>query len=183
MPVPAAVGIQVGRVIEDARRLLGDDARRIRWVQLDGLHVTLRFLGPTPSDRVGEVAAALDRATEGAPAFDVRFAGAGAFPAPDRPRALWLGIHEGAESLGGLAAAFETALGAAGWAVETRAFRSHLTVARTDGVRAGPAAALALERAASGLDAAFRADRVVLYRSHLGSGPARYQPLHEAQLG
>ena len=86
------------------------------------------------------------------------------------------------EALGRLAAGLETELRAAGWAVEPRAYRPHLTIARTDGVRAGPAAATVLERAAAGLDAGFTAGSVVLYRSHLGSGPARYEALREARL-
>ncbi len=183
VPVPEDVGAAVGRVIDEARIGLGDEARRIRWVQLDGLHVTLRFFGPTPSDRVGEVGAALDRAVTGIGQFDVRFAGAGSFPTADRPRALWLGIVDGAATLGRIAAAFERALSTDGWPVEPRSFRPHMTVARTDGARDGPRAASALERAAASLDARFRADRVVLYRSHLGAGPAKYEPLHEAQLG
>lgn len=169
-------------VMADARNSVGEDARGIRWVQLDGLHVTLRFLGPTAAGRVGEVAAALDRAAGGEAAFDVRLGGAGSFPSSDRPRALWLGIRDGADSLGRLAAAFEAALGAAGWHLDGRVFRPHLTIARTDGVRAGPAAAAALEHAAADLDVRFRADRVVLYRSHLGRGPARYEALHEVGL-
>jgi 2'-5' RNA ligase len=183
VPVSADVGAAVGRVIDEARRALGDDARRIRWVQLDGLHVTLRFIGPTPAGRVGEVAAALDRAVAGVAQFNVRLAGAGSFPTADRPRALWLGIVDGADALGRIAGAFESALSSAGWPVEPRSFRPHMTVARTDGAREGPNAATALERAAAALDAGFRADRVVLYRSHLGAGPAKYQPLHEALLG
>ena len=182
VPVPADVGAAIGGVIDEARQALGDEIRRIRWVQLAGLHITLRFLGPTPRARVGEVAAALDLAADGIPAFDVRFGGAGSFPTPDRPRALWLGIVEGAEPLGRIAAAFEEALSSAGWPVESRPFRPHMTVARTDGAREGPGAAVSLARAVGALDAAFRADRVILYRSHLGAGPAKYEPLHTAPL-
>lgn len=183
VPIPADVADAVGRVIGEARKSLDDEARRIRWVQLQGLHVTLRFLGPTPVGRVDEVADALDHSVAGVGRFEVRFAGAGAFPGLGRPRALWLGIVRGAEELGRLAAAFETALSAAGWPVEPRSFRPHMTVARTDGVREGAAAARALERVAATFDAGFQADRVVLYRSHLGSGPAKYEALHEAPLG
>lgn len=182
VPVPTEVGAQIGGVIDEARRRLGEEGRRIRWVQLEGLHVTLRFLGPTPVDRLAEVVGALDRAAEGHATFEIRLAGAGAFPTPDRPRALWLGIRSGAEALGRLAADFEAALDAAGWTVEARVFRPHMTIARTDGVRAGAVAAGVLDAAAADLDAAFPADRVTLYRSHLGHGPARYEVLHEALL-
>jgi hypothetical protein len=50
-------------------------------------------------------------------------------------------------------------------------------------VRLGPAAARALADAASALDVRFVADRVILFRSHLGRGPAQYEALHEARLG
>jgi len=182
VPVPPEVGVQVGRVIDEAGSALGEDGRRIRWVQLEGLHVTLRFLGPTAADRVPAVAALLDRAVGGEPPFEIRLAEAGAFPTPGRPRALWLGIRRGADSLGRLAASLEAELREAGWAVEPRPFRPHLTIARTDGARGGPAAAAALEQAAADLDAGFTASSVVLYRSHLGSGPARYEVLHAAAL-
>ncbi|MEW5989800.1 MAG: RNA 2',3'-cyclic phosphodiesterase [Chloroflexota bacterium] len=182
VPIPPDVGAQVGRVLAEARAELGDEGRRIRWVQLEGLHVTLRFLGPTPADRVPDVAAALERAVTGEAPFEVRLAGAGAFPAAARPRALWLGIRSGADALGRLAEALDAELRAAGWGVEARPFRPHLTIARTDGARAGSAAAMALEAAASTLDAGFTATAVVLYRSHLGSGPARYEVLREAPL-
>ena len=114
VPVPAEVGGVIGRVLDDARLALGADGRLVRWIQLEGLHVTLRFLGPTPRAAVAEIGEALDRAASGIAAFDVRFGGTGAFPAPARPRTLWLGIVEGAEGLGRIAAGFEAALAAAG---------------------------------------------------------------------
>lgn len=182
VPVPDDVAAAVGGVIAETRAGLGVDARAIRWVQTTGLHLTLRFLGPTPKQRIPVIAAALDRAAAATPAFEVRLAGAGAFPDAGRPRALWIGIRIGADGLGGLAARVEQELVAEGWVIDPRAYRPHVTVARTDGVRVGVVAATILAEASRALDAGFRADRVVLYRSHLGSGPGRYERLHEAVL-
>jgi len=182
VPVPEDVAANVGRVIEAARTELGEAGRRVRWVQLEGLHLTLRFLGPTPADRVAAVGAALERAAAVIAAFEIRLAGSGAFPSTDRPRALWLGVRSGAEDLARLTTGLEQALRASGWTMETRPFRPHLTIARTDGAHIGPEAVQALGRAVADLDAGFTARAVVLYRSHLGSGPARYERLHEAAL-
>ena len=163
---------------------MGAPGQRVRWVQVEGLHVTLRFLGPTRADLVTAAGEAVSQAAAVVPQpFEVRLAGAGGFPDALRPRALWLGIRSGAEPLGRLAAALESTLGAAGWALESRAFRPHLTIARTDGVGAGSDAAQRLIAAAEELDLAFDIDRIVLYRSHLGRGPARYEALGEAVLG
>ena len=194
VPLPPATCEAIGAIVDRVReRLAAADAEaaargrpaggRVRWVRMDGLHLTLRFLGGTVDEQVPEVSTAIDAAAATVSPFDVQVDGAGAFPNPGRPRALWLGIVAGAGNLAALAARLEDALVDHGWAREARPFRPHLTLARTDGVRAGPLAASELTDAAAGLEARFTADRVVLFRSHLGGGPARYEPLHEGLLG
>ena len=98
--------------------------RDVRWVRLDGLHLTLRFLGPTLDDRVEPAADAVRRVGREVTAFDVAVQGAGAFPPVGRPRALWLGITEGAGELSTLAAAVDRALADAGWSLDPRPFRA-----------------------------------------------------------
>ena len=80
------------------------DPKGARWVRMDGLHVTLRFLGATESGNVPAVGEAMRAATDGHAPFEVTLAGAGAFPAGRRPRTLWIGIEHGAEQLGALVA-------------------------------------------------------------------------------
>ena len=192
VPLPAATCATIEAVVDRVReRLAAADASargaqtggRVRWVRLDGLHVTLRFIGGTAEDHVATLSRAVATAAAGASPFDVVLDGAGAFPNASRPRALWLAIVAGGDGFADLARRLDEVLVADGWPHDDRPFRAHLTLARTDGVRAGPLAASELANAATGLDARFRADRIVLFRSHLGGGPARYEPLHEARLG
>ena len=184
IPIPEVVAARVGDLIADVRAALGPDGDRVRWVQMEGLHVTLRFLGPTAPERVGAVAAAVAGAAAGVDGpFEIRLGGAGAFPDAAKPRALWLGIRAGADVIGRLSQAVTAALAADGWPLEDRPFRPHLTIARTDGVHAGAEAGHRLVAAAAELDLAFDADRLVLYRSHLGRGPARYETLRSASFG
>ena len=79
-------------------------AGRLRWAVTENLHLTMRFLGPTAPARVPEVIAAAEAAVAGVDPIEVRLAGAGAFPSPDRPRVMWLGIDRGAPELAHLAA-------------------------------------------------------------------------------
>jgi 2'-5' RNA ligase len=194
VPVPGDVCTAIGQIVDRVKVRLADAERaavasggppggRVRWVRMDALHVTLRFLGGTAEDRIEDIGRAVDAAAWAAAPFEVEIDGAGAFPAPGRPRALWLGIVGGAERLATLAGGLEDALVETGWPREARPFRAHLTVARTDGVRFGPLAASELSAAADSLDVRFQADRLVLFRSHLGGGPARYEAVHEAFLG
>jgi 2'-5' RNA ligase len=182
IPVDAAALEACRRLIEPVRT--GPAGRGARWVRTENLHLTLRFLGETPPDRVPEVAAAVREAAAGHAAFEVRLAGAGAFPSPARPRALWLGVARGAVEAGAIAEALQAPLVALGWPREERPFRPHLTVARTDAasVTDGARVAAALTTAAASWHAEFTADRVVLYRSHLRAGPPVYEVLEEALL-
>jgi RNA 2',3'-cyclic 3'-phosphodiesterase len=183
IPIPSAATEGIVGVV-DAVRAAGDpNVRDVRWVRLDGLHLTLRFLGPTDEERVAEVAIAVDQTAAAIEPFDVVVAGGGAFPSAARPRALWLGVTDGEEELAAAAAKLDDALAGAGWPREDRPFRAHLTLARSDGVRAGPAVARRLIEAAASVRQPFRAESLVLFESISGGGPARYVPLHEVPIG
>jgi len=182
VPLAEDVNAVVRRLVEDVR---GQEpaGRGVRWVRLDGLHVTLRFLGPTAGDRIDSLGDAVRRIAARNEPFETAIAGAGAFPSSGRPRTLWLGIDDGNGALANLARDLDDELARLGWERQDRPFRPHLTLARADGVRAGPASAAALRSAADGLRLSSRVDRVVLFESLTGGGPARYVPLHEVALG
>ncbi len=183
IPVPEPARRLIGDVMDRVQASVGDGRARIRWVRVEGLHLTLRFLGPTPAERVDELTRSLDALAARTPGFTVLISQAGAFPNPVRPRTLWLGIETGADRLAALAEDLEAAVTDGGQPLGTRPFAPHLTIARTDGLRSAAAAAAALRDAAADLEARFTADRIVLYRSHLGRGPARYEAIHEAAFG
>lgn len=158
------------------------EGRGVRWVRLEGLHLTLRFLGPTPEGRVPDLAAAVaDVAHDGKP-FSITVRGAGSFPPTGRPRTIWLDIRDGVENLEELAARLDDRLADAGWERERRPFRAHLTLARADGVRAGPATVAALTAAAADLAIESPIDRLILFESITGSGRARYVERAAADL-
>ena len=61
IPIPTPVRDAVTALV-DGVRSAGDPAvRDVRWVRLDGLHLTVRFLGPTEDEHVADVAAAVDQ--------------------------------------------------------------------------------------------------------------------------
>jgi 2'-5' RNA ligase len=187
VPLPDAVREGIRPIRDAVQAAVGDGTARIRWVRIESLHLTLRFLGPTSLDEAPRLGAALDALAGTARPFDVTISGAGAFPGYGRPRTLWLGIEEGTAGLAGLAAGLASVGNRDGQAShdgppDDRSFRPHLTLARTDGLRLAGDAARALAKAAHGHAWTFTADHVVLYRSHLGEVPAWYEPIHEARL-
>jgi 2'-5' RNA ligase len=177
-PARAAVAEVVDRI-----RAGEPEGRGVRWVRLDGLHITLRFLGPTPEPRISDLATAVAGAADGVAPFTIRIAGADAFPPVGRPRTLWLDLDRGVDELAALAGRVDDSLAAAGWERERRPVRAHLTLARADGVRAGPATVAALRAAAAELAIESPIERLVLYESVTGSGRARYIDRADVALG
>jgi RNA 2',3'-cyclic 3'-phosphodiesterase len=183
IPVPPETREQVRELLEPIRAQPFGAAPR--WVNLDTLHVTLRFLGDAPEDEVPDVAQAVLAAIDGTAAFDVRLAGAGAFPVHGRKiRALWLGIADGGPELARLSATLTERLALLGWPADVKPFAPHLTVARTDrtSIADGVLVAQALEAAAGDWSSVFQAQAVVLYRSVLGGGPPRHDPIETVVL-
>lgn len=183
-PISEEAVATIAAVVERVRSQgVPGGGRDVRWVRLDGLHVTLRFIGPTPESRVEAAAEATRAAAAAHEPFDVTISQAGAFPSRGRPRALWLDILVGVPELSAVAVSVNAALQRAGWELDDRPLRAHLTLARSDGIRAGATIASRLIEAAADLEVRFRVDRIVLFESQTGGGPARYEPLEVVRLG
>jgi len=184
-PLPEDAAEAVRSIVDEVRgEPLPEGARDVRWVRLDGLHLTLRFLGPTAEDRVDPTADAVRAvATAAAGPIDLELGGAGTFPQHGRPRALWIGITAGADDLAHLATELNAALADAGWDRDDRPFRAHLTLARSDGVPAGTLVADRLSKVMADRRIAARVDSIGLFESLTGGGPARYVPVTSDRLG
>lgn len=140
-------------------------------------HLTLRFLGQTSAEQHRRLADALRGAALG-PAFELAFGGLGAFPRPARATVLWVGVREGADAVKALAARMEAAARAAGFAPEEKPFSPHLTLSRLR----DPADLRGAITAAPPFGERMRVEEVVLFRSHLGGGPPRYEAVERFEL-
>jgi 2'-5' RNA ligase len=138
--VRAAIGALVEKLRPTSDNILAGSKRSphpARWVRIEGMHVTLKFIGEVPPEKIEPVKASLSQIHF--PNFPLKFRGVGFFPNERRPRVLWAGIEAG-EELGALAAAVETSLEPLGIAKEQRNFSPHLTLARFDTARHKPSA-------------------------------------------
>lgn len=168
-------------VAEDVRGALREHLRGVelpgRAVPPGNWHLTLRFLGDTPPEALARLREALEAEEMGSRAA-VTFGGLGAFPRPARASVLWLGVEEGADALRALAERAEAAARRAGWAAETRPFTPHLTLARIQ----PPRDVREIVERVPPFPERMAVDAVVLFRSHLGGGPARYEEMERFPL-
>jgi 2'-5' RNA ligase len=147
----------------------------LRPVRTEALHVTLVFLGHRPEDEVEAIGEAVVAAA--APVGELAV-GEPAWLPPRRPRVLVADLEDPSGACAALQARVAEALvRVAGHEPEVRPFRPHVTVARVRAhervrpVELEPPAPLR-----------FRPAALVLYRSRLERGGARYEPVARVAL-
>jgi 2'-5' RNA ligase len=123
--------IDIPPEIKDNLRKLIDRLRPtadLTWSRAENLHITTKFIGEWPEDRLAELKRALAQVPMIEP-IDIAIRGLGWFPNARQPRVFWAGV-EGGDALKHLAAETDRATSRLGVPVENRSYSPHLTLAR-----------------------------------------------------
>jgi 2'-5' RNA ligase len=156
----------------------------VRWVPVDNIHLTLKFLGDVSLANVDMLKKILLSEVEGHHAFEISVGGLGAFPSPRRPRVVWVGVEAPAE-LAAVQNGVESAMARLGYAREDRPFSPHLTLGRVSRNAVGGDERLigeAIEAIKLGFLGAACVNQVHLYKSDLHPNGAVYTRLFTASL-
>lgn len=122
VPMPGSVA---KRLVELRQPIKG-----IRWQDEGKLHLTLKFLGETDSERALKVQDALTSVNLSE--FSITLDGLGYFPKGNQPRVLWAGIEK-SEPLQVLYQIVENRCADFGFDPEQRSFKPHVTIGRVKG--------------------------------------------------
>lgn len=98
-----------------------------RWVSMEQLHLTLRFIGDADEERFQAIRNSLSLIR--APQFSLHMEGTGRFPPRGAPHVLWVGLS-GSSTLLQIRKQVEEAVQLAGIPSENRPFSPHITLAR-----------------------------------------------------
>lgn len=173
--VPAPDDLETSGV----RNALGDHARGVKPVDPDLYHVTVAFLGDTPTGRTDAILEALHEGAQAAGPHEGRAQGLGAFPDPRRASVVWVGVRD--SRLPALAKATRQALDARGIDYDDRHdFHPHMTLAR---LRDKQDLSPLIDPHEDTDFGAFPVDRVHLYESTLTSEGPVYEVEGTARLG
>lgn len=172
----------VRRAVLDATSNLRTTAPSLGWVDEARVHLTLKFLGEQPETMLAPLAEAMDAVAQRHRPFSMTVGEIGAFPNFRRARVVWMGVHRDPR-LELLHHDVELACERLGFALEGRAFRPHITLARVK-ERTGEEELRALSRASRRVD--FQDSTPVrsidVMRSTPGREGSRYACLHAAAL-
>ena len=149
----------------------------LKWSPIYNLHLTVKFIGEWPEDKMPQMDAAL-RTLGGRAPIHADVKGLGWYPNPHHPRVFWASVTAGPE-LETLVKDTDAALAPLGIVREERAYSAHLTLARIK----DPVPLHTLRGAIEKLDTldfgSFTADGFFLFRSQPGSAGSIYTKLSE----
>lgn len=142
-----------------------------RWVHHEDLHITLAFLGNAPTEKLVAADQYVREAIHGLKPFELQINNLGIFGKEESPRIFWADTQESSE-LKLLRNKVFIACEQAGFQLETRPFRPHITLARK-WVRENPLYKdlLTVWKEVQKEPLTFTASEVVLYQTHLEKTP------------
>ncbi|MEZ4667601.1 MAG: RNA 2',3'-cyclic phosphodiesterase [Anaerolineae bacterium] len=146
----------------------------LRWVKVEQLHLTLRFIGEVTDKQEEAIRSSLG-AVQAAP-FSFQLTGIGQFPGRGKPRVIWVGVTPHTQ-LTSLHHQIEARIQSIGYGATDTSFSPHITMAR---VKFVSDASLALLKQFFDTHRAFKTDAIhidhfTLYSSTLSSEGASYK--------
>ncbi|ADL19530.1 2'-5' RNA ligase [Acidilobus saccharovorans 345-15] len=103
---------------------------RMKLVEPENFHITLRFLGEIPDSAVSDIRSGVLPKLRFKP-FTLKLSGVGAFPSPNLARVIWVGIVQGFDELKSIRDQLDKLLKDTGIKYESgEEFTPHITIAR-----------------------------------------------------
>ena len=124
LQIPDHIRAAFGFLIKELRSV----QPQAKWVRMENLHITLKFLGDTEPEKLQTVQTAL-LSIHSEQSVHLEFRGLGFFPNEKKSRVFWAGL-QATSNLAELAARIDRAMHDLGFPLEQRPFVPHLTLAR-----------------------------------------------------
>jgi RNA 2',3'-cyclic 3'-phosphodiesterase len=169
---------EIRKTIKDVSGEIRRSELNLRWVKVDNIHLTVVFMGDIRAEDVQAIGAEIEGVCLGFEPFEISLKGLSVFPNTQRPRVLWLGLEMDTERIRSLKNSLEERLSAFGIKEEKRSFTPHLTLGRFN--KPGRCDSIISELISRYKDLKspeFRTEEMVMYKSELKSGGAKYTKL------
>ena len=176
--LPKNIILSIRKIQEDIKSY----AFKVRWVNLEKIHLTLKFLGNINYTDIEKVSESIINTVNGHAPISLAVKGAGVFPGIKRPRVIWVGLTGEIEKLTGIQNDIEENLEELGFPREKRPFKGHLTLGRIKG-KINPKKLLdAMKKFEKFESELFIADKIFLFKSDLKSTGSVYTELKSISL-
>lgn len=172
---------KVKKALAEFQQELKNDSPDVRWTRPENIHLTLKFLGNIEEDKADIIAEKIRETCKGRSGFKLSISGTGVFPNNRSPRVLWAGIELNDE-IKALQAGIEETMASLGFEKEKRRFSPHLTLGRFRSLSGKKAFLDKMALYRENIFGIMDVNSVLLMRSDLGPGGAKYTKIAEAIL-
>jgi 2'-5' RNA ligase len=149
------------------------------WVKPANVHLTVKFLGDTPSDLIPAIKERIAEIAKSSPPFSVTLGKVGVFPNVSRPRVLWVGLEDREDHLNSLKIRVEKEMASLGFPPDKQKPVHHLTLGRIKSGKNKERLKKALQSAQSIEMAPFEVSSVQLIKSELSPKGSIYSVQEE----
>ncbi|MFX1559331.1 MAG: RNA 2',3'-cyclic phosphodiesterase [Promethearchaeota archaeon] len=163
--------------IHSIQQRLDQTAAKMKIVEDENIHFTLRFFGDTPMAKLEQIKSCLDE-IEFNP-FEIEVAGVGSFPNRRRPRVIWIGVAQNASKVLKLKEDIDSSLVGIGYQPEKRKYTPHATIARVRHVKDSRQIATNLEHLADEVIGQMTITKITMMKSTLTPSGPIYESLWE----
>ncbi len=122
----------LSRILQIQQKLNPQGAK-MKLVEPDNIHFTIRFFGDTPIARINQIQDCLKEIK--ITPFEIKIVGVGAFPNKRKPRVIWIGVSDNSQLIIDLKLRIDNLLREIGYEVEKTKFTPHATIARVRSIK------------------------------------------------
>lgn len=172
--LPSDIKVYLASVINAMSSRLKD----VKWVDSDGLHITVKFLGEIEENKIELMKESLLHLENKYPPFTLTISHIDAFPNKKRPRVIVVHLKNGIDIMGNIFQDIENNLEKIGFEKEMRSFKPHITLGRMRNPMP------LIEKMMPVIEQrSFKVDALILYKSTLTNKGAIYDPVWKIKLG
>jgi 2'-5' RNA ligase len=171
------------RRLTEAQRSLSSAGARVRWVALENLHLTVKFLGDVIDEDLDKVCRTAEEIASQTQPFEFSIKGLSSVPPAGQMRMVWAGVDEPTGRLEKMHSIMEEAYARLGFRAENRAYRPHLTLGRVKSGQNVAQLRAAVGRYAETDFGVQSAEELIVFSSQLTPKGPVYSPLKQASLG
>ena len=167
----------------DVQQSLASAGARVRWVDGENLHLTIKFLGDVTDEQLPEVCRVAEEVASQVEPFEFSVAQVTSVPPAGAMRMVWVGIDEQTGKLNRLHELLEASYAAMGFGKENRSFRPHLTLGRVKGGRNVKPLRAAVSEIADTEFGIASVNEMIVFSSQLTPDGPIYSPMTTVKLG
>lgn len=177
-----AVDIPVSQKVTNIINELKKIQINAKIVEIENMHLTLKFLGDTDENLIDEIEKIIKYSTKDMENFEITLKSMGVFPNQNYIKIAWIGV-ENAEPLKKIAGTIDDKLHKLGFKKEIRPFSAHLTIARIKSAKNKEKLIQLINKYQDTELQKIIIDKIILKKSILTSQGPIYTNLKEIKIG